>query len=151
MPRQQIIAVPLQQVHSEEISAAWMPGATVIRHGCSIADGSIRRNARWLLRPTWAAGAGKGRGDYPGHFHAGESGDPGAVERSREISLRQMEKSRRNFRRLFYRRRRADNQGKTAVVDNIDKSCRKRPLTLNMIWKPHEKLGIPTENPLGWG
>src|SRR3989338_4012732 len=33
MPDQQVIALPLQQVHGEEISTARMPGATLIRHG----------------------------------------------------------------------------------------------------------------------
>ena len=33
-----------------------------------------------------AARHGQGRGDHPGRFHAGESGDPGAVERGREVT-----------------------------------------------------------------
>jgi hypothetical protein len=37
MPRQQIIAMTLEQVDREEVGAAWMPGAAVIRHGGSIA------------------------------------------------------------------------------------------------------------------
>jgi hypothetical protein len=71
----------LQQIDGEEISAARMPGATVIRHGGSMkvfpreAQRKVRhpkshvgcnkrsalhrmkymrRNARWLLRPTLA-------------------------------------------------------------------------------------------------
>jgi len=36
MPCQKIVAMPLQQVDSEEIGATWVPGATVIRHGGSI-------------------------------------------------------------------------------------------------------------------
>ena len=40
---QQIIALPLQQVDGEKVSSARMPGATVIRHGGSIAEETIRR------------------------------------------------------------------------------------------------------------
>ena len=53
---QQIIAVPLQQVDGEKVSSAWMPGTTIIRHGGSIAEETIRRNARWLLRGRANAG-----------------------------------------------------------------------------------------------
>src|SRR5574340_1188158 len=49
---QQIITLPLQQVDREEVSSARVPGTMVIRHSGSIAEEVIRRNARWLLRPT---------------------------------------------------------------------------------------------------
>jgi hypothetical protein len=49
--RQQIITLPLQQVDSEEVCSARIPGTTVIRHGDSIEEKTIRRNARWLLTP----------------------------------------------------------------------------------------------------
>ena len=52
MSGQQIVTVPLQQVDGEEIGAARMPGATIIRHGGSIGVIDIRRNALRLLRPT---------------------------------------------------------------------------------------------------
>ncbi|MBZ0092404.1 MAG: hypothetical protein K8F27_09315 [Sulfuricellaceae bacterium] len=52
MPRQQVVPLPLQQVHGEEVSPAWMPGSTVIRHEASIEAIGIRRNALRLLRPT---------------------------------------------------------------------------------------------------
>jgi hypothetical protein len=48
---QQVVPLPLQQVDSEEVSSARMPGATVIRHGNSIAGICIRRNALRLLSP----------------------------------------------------------------------------------------------------
>ena len=55
MPGQQVIFLPLQQVDGEEICAARMPGASVIGYDGSIALIFIRRNARWLLRPTRVA------------------------------------------------------------------------------------------------
>src|SRR5574337_987933 len=36
---------------TEEIGAAWMPGASVIGHGLIVPIDAIRRNARRLLRP----------------------------------------------------------------------------------------------------
>ena len=38
MPYQQVITLPLQQVDGKKISAARMPGATVIRHGGSMEE-----------------------------------------------------------------------------------------------------------------
>ena len=52
MPRQQVVAVPLQQIYRKEISAARMPGATIVGHAESLVKIVMRRNARWLLRPT---------------------------------------------------------------------------------------------------
>lgn len=52
MPDQQVVILPLQQIDGEEVSAARMPGATVIRHGDSIEGIFMRRNALRLLRPT---------------------------------------------------------------------------------------------------
>ena len=51
MPDQQVVTLPLQQIDSEEVSAARMPGATVIRHGDSIEGIFMRRNALRLLTP----------------------------------------------------------------------------------------------------
>jgi len=36
MPCQQVVSLPLQQVHGEEISPARLPGSMVIRHRASI-------------------------------------------------------------------------------------------------------------------
>jgi len=41
--REQGVTVPLQQINSEEIGSAWMPGAAIVRHGGSIPAASIRR------------------------------------------------------------------------------------------------------------
>jgi hypothetical protein len=51
MPRQQIVAMPFQQIDSEEIGAAWMPGAMIIGHEGSIVNIGMRRNALRLLTP----------------------------------------------------------------------------------------------------
>jgi hypothetical protein len=54
MPGQQVVALPLQQIDGEEIGAARVPGATIVRHGGSITAIGIWRNALRLLRPTRA-------------------------------------------------------------------------------------------------
>jgi len=46
MTNQQVVALPLQQIDGKEVSAARMPGATVIRHDDSIEGIFMRRNAR---------------------------------------------------------------------------------------------------------
>lgn len=38
MPHQQIVTLPLQQIHRKEISSARMPGASVVRHGVEKAN-----------------------------------------------------------------------------------------------------------------
>ncbi len=35
---QQVVTLPLQQVDSEEVGSTWMPGASVVGHGHSIAE-----------------------------------------------------------------------------------------------------------------
>jgi len=51
MPRQQIVAMPLQKIDGEKIGAARMPGATIIGHDGSIVNIRMRRNALRLLTP----------------------------------------------------------------------------------------------------
>lgn len=50
MPHQQIVAGAFEQIHGEEISAARMPGASVVGHRGSLAH-LMRRNALRLLTP----------------------------------------------------------------------------------------------------
>lgn len=52
VPDKQVVAMSLQGIDGEEISAARMPGASVVGHGGMLCLGGMRRNALRILRPT---------------------------------------------------------------------------------------------------
>ncbi len=52
MPCEQIVVVALEQIHSEKVSAARLPGASVIRHLRKLPEVNIRCKALRLLHPT---------------------------------------------------------------------------------------------------
>jgi hypothetical protein len=51
MPRRQIVALVFQHSDRKKVSAAGMPGATIIGHDGSIVNIDMRRNALRLLTP----------------------------------------------------------------------------------------------------